>query len=54
MKNTGRTQFKRWLENRGIKISFAAKKMEISYSHLLNWLAGRDGLSADRKGDHLL
>lgn len=47
MKNTGRIQFKRWLENRGIKISFAAKKMEISYSHLLNWLAGRDGLSAD-------
>jgi len=40
MKNTGRTQFKRWLESRGIKISFAAKKMG-------------DEITG-RKGDHLL
>lgn len=28
-------------------MSFAAKKMGISYSHLLNWIAGRDGLSPE-------
>lgn len=46
MKTDGRTKFKRWLTNRGIKMSFAAEKMEISYAHLTNWLAERDGLSA--------
>jgi hypothetical protein len=46
MKHSAR-RFKRWLDNRGVKISFAAEKMDISYSHLLNWLAGRDGLSAE-------
>ena len=47
MKHSARTRFKRWLESRGIKMSFAAKKMDISYSHLLNWIAGRDGLSPE-------
>jgi len=28
-------------------MSFAAKKMDISYSHLLNWIAARDGLSPE-------
>ena len=47
MKQTGRIKFKKWLDNRGIKMSFAARKMDISYSHLLNWIAGRDGLSPE-------
>jgi hypothetical protein len=47
MKRPARLKFKQWLESRGVKISFAADKMRISYSHLLNWLAGRDGLSPE-------
>ena len=47
MKTEARIQFKKWLDDRGIKMSFAARKMDISYSHLVNWIAGRDGLSAD-------
>jgi hypothetical protein len=47
MKESARLRFKKWLDNRGVKISFAAEKMGISYSHLLNWIAGRDGLSPE-------